>query len=147
MTTDQPGIADASDQESAQFASAQSEALSAQPSASHIAEAGVALPQPGVRQLLTRQSVPAGSQAAAAAARAALLPNDFERRLYVHAGAANSRTPLIDLPECGEVSCQRKHGCQCHELECVLVILYGDLSGLFVALACQADMTRQQNHR
>ena len=52
-----------------------------------------------VRQLLTRSSAPAGSQAAAEAARAALLPDSFHHRLRVHPGQQ-----LHDLPECGQVS-------------------------------------------
>lgn len=52
-----------------------------------------------VRQLLTRSSAPAGSQAAADAARAAMLPDSFHHRLRVHPGQQ-----LHDLPECGQVS-------------------------------------------
>ncbi len=74
----------------------------------HSAEANVGPQQAGHRQLLTRQSAPAGSLAAAAAARAALLPDHFQHRLHVHAAAAHHHTPLGDLPECGQV-CWRKH--------------------------------------
>ena len=74
----------------------------------HSAEANVGPQQAGHRQLLTRQSAPAGSLAAAAAARAALLPDHFQHRLHVHAAAAHHHTPLGDLPECGQV-CWQKH--------------------------------------
>ena len=52
-----------------------------------------------VRQLLTRSSAPASSQAAAEAARAAVLPGSLHHRLRVHPGQQ-----LHDLPECGQVS-------------------------------------------
>ena len=90
-------------------ASAQSDSHSSQqPSVPHSAEANVGPQQAGHRQLLTRQSAPAGSLAAAAAARAALLPDRFQHRLHVHAAAAHHHTPLGDLPECGQV-CWRKY--------------------------------------
>ena len=49
-----------------------------------------------VRQLLTRSSAPAGSQAAA---RAAMLPDSFHDRLRLRPGQQ-----LHNLPECGQVS-------------------------------------------
>lgn len=52
----------------------------------------------GPRQLLSRSSAPAGSQAAAAAARAALLPDGFQQRMYVLPGQS-----VANLPECGQV--------------------------------------------
>ena len=50
-----------------------------------------------LRQLLTRSSAPAGSQAAVAAARAAMLPDSFQQKLRVHPGQ------LIDVPDCAQV--------------------------------------------
>ena len=70
--------------------------LTSQPDSQSLGENG----QPHkVRQLLTRSSAPAGSQAAAEAARAAMLPDSFHHRLHVHPGQQ-----LHDLPECGQVS-------------------------------------------
>ena len=90
-------------------ASAQSNSHSSQqPFVPHSAEANVGPQQAGHRQLLTRQSAPAGSLAAAAAARAALLADHFQHRLHVHAAAVHHHTPLGDLPECGQV-CRQKH--------------------------------------
>ncbi|DBA83421.1 TPA: hypothetical protein ACH3X2_006558 [Trebouxia sp. C0005] len=89
-------------------ASAQSDRHSSQqPCVPYVAEANVGPQQAGHRQLLTRQSAPAGSLAAAAAARAALLPDHFQHRLHVHAAAAHYHTPLGDLPECGQVCWQK----------------------------------------
>ena len=59
--------------------------------------------QEGHRQLLSIQSAPAGSPLAAAAARAALLP-DGHHDLHVQTQAARRRALLADVPECGEVS-------------------------------------------
>lgn len=90
-------------------ASAQSNSHSSQqPFVPHSAEANVGPQQAGHRQLLTRQSAPAGSLAAAAAARAALLPDHFQHRLHVHAAAVHHHTPLGDLPECGQATVQHR---------------------------------------
>ena len=59
--------------------------------------------QEGHRQLLSIQSAPAGSPLAAAAARAALLP-DGHHDLHAQTHAARRRALLADVPECGEVS-------------------------------------------
>lgn len=51
-----------------------------------------------LRQLLTRASAPAGSQDAAAA-QAAMLPDNFHHRLRLRPGQQ-----LSDVPECRQVS-------------------------------------------
>lgn len=77
---------------------------SGQVPASQIAETAASLPG-SPRQLLTRQSAPAGSPLAAAAARAALLPDSYDHALHVQTKAARQRALLAEVPECGEVSC------------------------------------------
>ncbi|DBA87821.1 TPA: hypothetical protein ACH3X1_004819 [Trebouxia sp. C0004] len=89
--------------------SVQSDSHSSQQlSVPHSAEANYGPQQAGHRQLLTRQSAPAGSLAAAAAARAVLLPDQFLHRLHVHPAAAHHHTPLGDLPECGQATIQHR---------------------------------------
>lgn len=54
------------------------------------------------RQLLHRQSAPAGSAFATAAARAAMLPD--VSHLHVSTHGLSSPQELVELPECGQVS-------------------------------------------
>lgn len=55
----------------------------------------------GHRQLLHRQSAPAGSSFAAAAARATMLPD--VSHLHINTHASHAAQKLAGLPECGEV--------------------------------------------
>lgn len=58
-------------------------------------------PMEGNRQLLQRQSAPAGSTMAAAADRAAMLPDVSHLQINTH--VSHPVNGFVDLPECGEV--------------------------------------------
>ena len=67
-------------------------------------------PSGSQRQLLQRQSAPAGSGFAAAAARAAMLPD--VSHLHINAHASHASQKAVELPECSEVSKQAcAYGC------------------------------------